>query len=77
VTISLFVCFNSSHGNGDLKIYIIAFFFRREVRLKTYLVIGGVAVGRGFVPQSDLELFFAEILSCNKPGPNEVQVFHV
>jgi hypothetical protein len=25
-------------------------------------VLGGVAVGRGFEPQSDLELFFAEIL---------------
>jgi hypothetical protein len=27
-----------------------------------YLVLGGVAVGRGFEPQSDLELFFADIL---------------
>jgi hypothetical protein len=27
-----------------------------------YLVLGGVAVGRGFEPQSDLELSFAEIL---------------
>jgi hypothetical protein len=27
-----------------------------------YLVLGGVVVGRGFEPQSDLELFFAEIL---------------
>jgi hypothetical protein len=27
-----------------------------------YLVLGGVAVGREFEPQSDLELFFAEIL---------------
>jgi hypothetical protein len=27
-----------------------------------YLVLGGVTVGRGFEPQSDLELFFAEIL---------------
>jgi hypothetical protein len=27
-----------------------------------YLVLGGVAVGRGFEPQSDLEHFFAEIL---------------
>jgi hypothetical protein len=27
-----------------------------------YLVLGGVAVGCGFEPQSDLELFFAEIL---------------
>jgi hypothetical protein len=26
-----------------------------------YLVLAGVAVGRGFEPQSDLELFFAEI----------------
>jgi hypothetical protein len=27
-----------------------------------YLVLGGVAVGRGFEPQSDLELSFAKIL---------------
>jgi hypothetical protein len=27
-----------------------------------YLVLGVVAVGRAFEPQSDLELFFAEIL---------------
>jgi hypothetical protein len=27
-----------------------------------YLVLGGVAVGRGFESQSDLELSFAEIL---------------
>jgi hypothetical protein len=27
-----------------------------------YLVLGGVAVGRGFEPQSDLELSFVEIL---------------
>jgi hypothetical protein len=27
-----------------------------------YLVLGGVAVGRGFEHQSDLELSFAEIL---------------
>jgi hypothetical protein len=27
-----------------------------------YLVLGGVAVSRGFEPQSDLELSFAEIL---------------
>jgi hypothetical protein len=27
-----------------------------------YLVLGGVAIGRGFEPQSDVELFFAEIL---------------
>jgi hypothetical protein len=26
-----------------------------------YLVVGGVAVGRGFEPQSDLELFFTKI----------------
>jgi hypothetical protein len=31
-----------------------------------YLVLGGVAVGRGFEPQSDLELFFAEILINRK-----------
>jgi hypothetical protein len=30
-----------------------------------YLVIGGVAVGCGFEPQSDLKLFFAEILNNN------------
>jgi hypothetical protein len=29
-----------------------------------YLVLGGVAVGRGFEPQSDLELSFVEILIC-------------
>jgi hypothetical protein len=28
-----------------------------------YLVLGGVAVGRGFEPQSDLELSFSEILT--------------
>jgi hypothetical protein len=33
--------------------------------LERYLVLGGVAVGRGFEPQSDLELFFAEILIAN------------
>jgi hypothetical protein len=27
-----------------------------------YLVLGGVVVGRGFEPQSDLELSFAKIL---------------
>jgi hypothetical protein len=27
-----------------------------------YLVLGGVAVGRGFEPQSDLDLSFAKIL---------------
>jgi hypothetical protein len=31
-----------------------------------YLVLGGVAVGRGFEPQSDLELSFAEILMLIK-----------
>jgi hypothetical protein len=28
-----------------------------------YLVISGVAVGRGFKPQSDLALFFAKIIN--------------
>jgi hypothetical protein len=31
-----------------------------------YLVLGGIAVGRGFEPQFDLELFFAEILIRNR-----------
>jgi hypothetical protein len=42
------------------------FFLRMAIWLRGsehwYLVLGGVAVGRGFEPQSDLELFFAEIL---------------
>jgi hypothetical protein len=42
------------------------FFLRMAIWLsgleRWYLVLGGVAVGRGFEPQSDLELFFAEIL---------------
>jgi hypothetical protein len=42
------------------------FFLRMAIWLRGlerwYLVLGGVAVGRGFKPQSDLELFFAEIL---------------
>jgi hypothetical protein len=28
-----------------------------------YLVLGGVAVGRGFKPQSDLELFSTQIIN--------------
>jgi hypothetical protein len=31
-----------------------------------YLVLGGVAVGRGFEPQSDLELSFAKISWCRE-----------
>jgi hypothetical protein len=42
------------------------FFLRMAIWLRGlerwYLVLGGVAVGRGFEPQSDLELSFAEIL---------------
>jgi hypothetical protein len=42
------------------------FFLRMAIWLggleRWYLVLGGVAVGRGFEPQSDLELSFAEIL---------------
>jgi hypothetical protein len=42
------------------------FFLRMAIWLRGlerwYLVLGGVAVGRGFEPQSDLELSFAKIL---------------
>jgi hypothetical protein len=42
------------------------FFLRMAIWLRGlerwYLVLGRVAVGRGFEPQSDLELSFAEIL---------------
>jgi hypothetical protein len=30
---------------------------------RLYLVLGGVAVGRGFGPQSDMELFSAKIIN--------------
>jgi hypothetical protein len=42
------------------------FFLRMAIWLRGlerwYLVLGGVAVDRGFEPQSDLELSFAKIL---------------
>jgi hypothetical protein len=42
-------------------------FLRMAIRLsglkRWYLVLGGVAVGRGFKPQSDLELFSAKIIN--------------
>jgi hypothetical protein len=42
------------------------FFLRMAIWLRGlerwYLVLGGVAVGRGFEPQPDLELSFAKIL---------------
>jgi hypothetical protein len=38
------------------------FFLRIAIWLKRYLVLGGVAVGCGFEPQSDLELFSAKIM---------------
>jgi hypothetical protein len=42
------------------------FFLRMAIWLRGlerwYLMLGGVAVGRGFEPQSDLELSFAKIL---------------
>jgi hypothetical protein len=42
------------------------FFLRMAIWLRGlerwYLVLGGVAVGRGFEPESDLELSFAKIL---------------
>jgi hypothetical protein len=42
------------------------FFLRMAIWLRGlecwYLVLGGVAIGRGFEPQSDLELSFAKIL---------------
>jgi hypothetical protein len=42
------------------------FFLRMAIWLRGldrwYLVPGGVAIGRGFEPQSDMELSFAEIL---------------
>jgi hypothetical protein len=47
------------------------FIERRRIWLRGlehwYLVLGSVAVGCGFKPLSDLELFFAEILICVKP----------
>jgi hypothetical protein len=52
-----------------LKQYVMparSFFLRMAIWLggveRWYLVLGGVAVGHKFEPQSDLELFFAEIL---------------
>jgi hypothetical protein len=36
----------------------VIFFYTCDI----FVRIGGVAVGRGFEPQSDLELFFTEIL---------------
>jgi hypothetical protein len=43
-----------------------AFFLRMAIWFRGlehwYLVLGGVAVGRGFEPQSDLELSFTEII---------------
>jgi hypothetical protein len=46
------------------------FFLRMAIWLRGlerwYLVLGGVAVGRRFEPQSDLELSFAEILKQRK-----------
>jgi hypothetical protein len=55
------------------------FFLRMAIWLRGLepwnLVLGGVAVGRGFEPQSNLELSFAEILikqrmviPCSSPG---------
>jgi hypothetical protein len=42
------------------------FFLRMAIWLRGlerwYLMLGGVAVGRGFEPQSDLELSFTKIL---------------
>jgi hypothetical protein len=47
-------------------ILIFLFFLRMAISFRGlrrwYLVLGGVAEGRGFEPQSDLEFFFAEIL---------------
>jgi hypothetical protein len=40
-------------------LFIMAIWFRGLKRW--YLVLGGVAVGCGFEPQSDLEIFFAEM----------------
>jgi hypothetical protein len=46
-----------------------------------YLVLGGVAVGRGFEPQSDLEPFFAEILliyiTCRIFCAKDITVFQI
>jgi hypothetical protein len=39
--------------NGDLA---------QRVKALVFIVLGGVAIGREFELQSDLELFFAEIL---------------
>jgi hypothetical protein len=48
------------HCPENHSFLIMAFWLRGLER--SYLVLGGVAVGRGFEPQSDMELSFAEIL---------------
>jgi hypothetical protein len=45
----------------DQAVLIMAFLYLE----RWYLVLGGVAIRHGFEPQSDLELFFAEISICN------------
>jgi hypothetical protein len=62
-------------GQWQMKVFILVFLkdgYRLEFYAvldvsvrgleRWYLVLGGVAVGRGFEPQSDLELSFAKIL---------------
>jgi hypothetical protein len=51
----VFFQFNNNHSFLRMAIWL------RGLE-RWYLVLGGVAVGRGFEPQSDLELSFAKIL---------------
>jgi hypothetical protein len=55
------LCVEKFSRVNQVYLGIMPFFLRMAIWLRG-LVLGGVAVGRGFEPQSDLELFFAEIL---------------
>jgi hypothetical protein len=66
---SLYKMAHNSFSNVEIvslpvlsKYYALHENHRDQFLERWYLMLGGVAVGRGFEPQSDLELSFAEIL---------------